>query len=370
MKFEGPPPQEESDNDKEKRFSSVSRILGARNKEDEEKAWKFYREIFEKPRLRIDNEYRENEKLKTLEEEKLITLANEISNRIVRKYGGEEIDLGDKHVVITKFEGREEGDDITWGFFAGGTQLLSLQEQPKGTTFLKTMIHEMVHYKSFNSVSLEGGVYEKCPVCREDLNGTYCKNCGSENVPDLTTYRCGLRMYSPKNSEGYFRVLNEAVTEELAVEGVKEGLEEAEVLRKEKGKRDKFIEELRKVNPPDELLESVVYGEHLEVGDDALKDGRYNVLENEDGSGMLLKLASYPTERKILSRLTEKILEKNSDRYNNKKEVFDEFARAMISGGMLPLGRLVDGTFGKGTLRKIGELDSDIEALEEFIKSL
>ncbi len=42
----------------------------------------------------------------------------------------------------------------------------------------------------------------------------------------------------------------------------------------------------------------------------------------------------------------------------------------MLTGNILPVGRLVDGTFGRGTLRRIGELDHDTQALEEFVESL
>jgi hypothetical protein len=42
----------------------------------------------------------------------------------------------------------------------------------------------------------------------------------------------------------------------------------------------------------------------------------------------------------------------------------------MMTGDILPVGRLIDRTFGRGTLRQIGELDSDIDKQEKFVKSL
>jgi hypothetical protein len=68
--------------------------------------------------------------------------------------------------------------------------------------------------------------------------------------------------------------------------------------------------------------------------------------------------------------LLDKLYEKNTDQFSNREEVFNVFAKAMLTGNILPLGRLVDGTFGRGTLRKIGELDHDVQALEEFVESL
>ena len=68
--------------------------------------------------------------------------------------------------------------------------------------------------------------------------------------------------------------------------------------------------------------------------------------------------------------MIDKILEKNPDKFQDKEEVFEVFAKGMITGNILPVGRLVERTFGKGTLRKIGELDQDLRAQEEFVNSL
>jgi hypothetical protein len=42
----------------------------------------------------------------------------------------------------------------------------------------------------------------------------------------------------------------------------------------------------------------------------------------------------------------------------------------MMTGNILPVGRLIERTFGNGTLRRIGELDQDMQAQEEFVNSL
>jgi hypothetical protein len=67
--------------------------------------------------------------------------------------------------------------------------------------------------------------------------------------------------------------------------------------------------------------------------------------------------------------LIQKLFRRNSQ-FKDASEIYDLFRRGMMTGDILPLGRLIDRTFGKGTLRRIGELDSDIDAQEKFIKSL
>ena len=46
------------------------------------------------------------------------------------------------------------------------------------------------------------------------------------------------------------------------------------------------------------------------------------------------------------------------------------FRRGMMTGDILKLGKLIESTFGRGTLRGIGNLDSNLQAQEKFIESL
>jgi hypothetical protein len=68
--------------------------------------------------------------------------------------------------------------------------------------------------------------------------------------------------------------------------------------------------------------------------------------------------------------LIDKILERNSEKFQDREEIFEIFAKGMMTGNILPVGRLIERTFGNGTLRRIGELDQDIQAQKEFVNSL
>lgn len=68
--------------------------------------------------------------------------------------------------------------------------------------------------------------------------------------------------------------------------------------------------------------------------------------------------------------LIDALYERNKNNFNDREEVFDMFAKNAFTGNMYELGKLVDKTFGRGTLRKIGKLDAHIEEQEKFIKSL
>ncbi len=60
-------------------------------------------------------------------------------------------------------------------------------------------------------------------------------------------------------------------------------------------------------------------------------------------------------EREKLDALIEQLWEKNQDTFSGKEEILDLFIRAHVTGNLLPVGRLVEKTFGKGSFRKIGE---------------
>ena len=68
--------------------------------------------------------------------------------------------------------------------------------------------------------------------------------------------------------------------------------------------------------------------------------------------------------------MIDKLLERNKIKFQNKEEIFEIFSMAMMTGNILPIGKLIDGTFGAGVFRKIGELDDDIREQEKLVNSL
>ena len=154
----------------------------------------------------------------------------------------------------------------------------------------------------------------------------------------------------------YFNNLNEAVTEELVKRFIldpvvrenplfKYELEETERLKRE-------------------------YGEvRYKSGEKFFPDDVYWAKEDAEGnlSGRIL---TYPQERRILNALIDRLFEINKGQFKEREQVFDVFAKAMFSGNILPLGRLIDGSFGEGIFRKIGELDDSLNQQEEFVNAL
>lgn len=79
--------------------------------------------------------------------------------------------------------------------------------------------------------------------------------------------------------------------------------------------------------------------------------------------------------RKILDDLIFKLYAKHLGRFRSKDAVFEMFAKAVSTGRIYALGKMIEKTFGKGALRNLGKIDTsnedeDIQKLEEFVNSL
>ena len=93
----------------------------------------------------------------------------------------------------------------------------------------------------------------------------------------------------------------------------------------------------------------------------------------DDGSkekGLLVKMFVYQTERKALNAILDKLYERNKNVFSDRENIFDLFAGGMLSGKILPLARLIEKTFGTGTLRKLGEVGDDAGKLQALVESL
>lgn len=66
---------------------------------------------------------------------------------------------------------------------------------------------------------------------------------------------------------------------------------------------------------------------------------------------------SRDNERGLLIEFATKIFEKTKPQFDSVDAVIDVFIRAHITGNLLPIARLVESVFGKGSFRKLGEGD-------------
>jgi len=302
---------------------------------------------------RFDNQVFEEligkEREKTSEELEIISFANEATNEVRRKYGLEDFDIPSKniHVVTEEAWPREKST----AFYNSMVQGIAMREKMSKLAFMKTVFHEMLHFKSYGAAQITTG----------------------ENT-ELDEYRLGLTVHTRDGKKLYFINLNEAVTEEMTKRFASELL-----------KKELFADEIAQTqdvirNYPQATTDSgkplfdedTFYAEVQESQN--WRDATDRLFGRRIlGSGVTnisIEGFTYKAERKILNTLIDKIFERNPEEFYDREEVFEVFVKGMITGNILPIGRLIEQTFENGTLRKIGELDNDIQAQEKFVNSL
>ena len=72
----------------------------------------------------------------------------------------------------------------------------------------------------------------------------------------------------------------------------------------------------------------------------------------------------------MLKFLVARIYNRNKEGFKNPDGVYEVFERAVMTGDLFELTRLVDGTFGRGTLRKIGDTSKTVEEIDKFVEGL
>lgn len=78
-------------------------------------------------------------------------------------------------------------------------------------------------------------------------------------------------------------------------------------------------------------------------------------IDGENAISANVKTHEYARERERLNKLIDELFEKNEGTFKDREGVFDVFARAVMTGRLLPVARLIEKTFGKGSFRELGE---------------
>lgn len=286
------------------------------------------------------------ERAKTPEELRIISLANELTNNLRKDYELEEFNIPPQNIHIVKRDAWPKHIKAS-AIYMSSLQGVVSREQEANLVSLEKILHEMVHFKSYASSQVT-----------------------KSQEAELREYRLGLVVHARDGRSQYFRNLNEAVTEEITMELMGKVLHHP-LFEKEV----KQTEELGSRYPDaatadgEPLFDEDTY--HAGLADrTTLTDRAGRLIGRERSRKISTEHFTYQRERKILYDLIAKLFERNPQKFSNETEVCAVFTKSMMTGDLFSLGKLVDGTFGKGTLRKIGELDDDIDAQEQFVKSL
>jgi len=328
------------------KFSSFERVVGNIAEAEKEK-------ILREKGERFDDQFFERmkgkEREKTPEELEIISLVDEATNKLRRKYGLEDFNIPAKNIHVIKEEewspteaGLPEGKGVA--VYSHKPQAVAMREQPHKIVFMKFAFHEMLHFKSYGALQITSG-----------------------DSPELQDYRMGLIVHTRDGKTKYFTNLNEAVTEEMTIRFASK-LFDNQLFAEERRQTKKLIKKY-----PNAQSDSggPLFTDDTYCADIDKKKTWGQAIGRIFGRERMVTAAfTYPAERKILNTLIDKIFERNPEQFKDKEEVFEVFCQSMMTGNILPIGRLIDNTFSHGTLRRIGEMDQNIKEQEEFVNSL
>lgn len=340
----------------ERRKSSFERVVG--NISETQKG-----EILQEKEEGFDNQIfgylKGKEREKTPEELQVIALANDMTNEIRRQYGLDDFDVPANNIHIVRKEHWPEERADSEAYYSSMLQAVVSLEDDEKILLMKKTLHEMLHFKSYNAIQST-----------------------KEERPYIKGYRVGLTVTERSGNNIYLGSLNEAVTEEMVKRFVTKNKNYLRFLE-----NPLFSEEIKKSQ---EIIAAYHDAKNIYDGNIFTEDTFYANIkkvseENSDGSQptrihLTAFNFAYSRERKNLNMIINKIFERNPGQFNSQEEIFDIFAKAMMTGNILPIGKLMDKTFGRGTFDKFTELDKSglslfedprkAEKQDKFIESL
>lgn len=273
------------------------------------------------------------ERVKTEEEERIIDLIRESGDRIDEVVGAPKFPIPAKNIHIIPGSNWPDLLGSTGAIFNSETQQIAIKETESRLQLAHEAFHEYMHLKSFGSLQVTG----------DSLLGPY---------------RAGLTTIDRNNDKEFFRLINEALTEELTMSFINQ-IKHLEPFRSETDQVGQLKQE---------------FGERVftENGSTFFDDELYFVTaeRNEDGAvDFNGQSFTYPQERAALNTLIDKTVERYQLNDLTAEDVKHQFLTGYITGNILSIGKLIDSTFGKGTFRAIGAIE-DPDELTNFVDNL
>ena len=275
--------------------------------------------------------YEGREREKTERERRIVALVDGETNALRRKYGLPDLEVPAENFHLIPAASWDTSNGTA--YYSGREQAVAMRETTSDLGFAKKVFHEMIHFKSY------GAVQRKM------------------DTEKFSEYRTGLVIHGRRGDATYFRAINEAVTEELTKRAMRASAGH-ELFRKDIEETQRLLSE--SPNAVDATGQpffnsDTFFARRLpgNAGDRDIEGERF----------------TYVKERKSLRMLAERLHESYPDRFPDAEAAFDAFAKAMLTGNILPIGRAIDRAFGSGTFRRVGEIE-DPEELLAYVASL
>lgn len=271
---------------------------------------------------------------KTNEHYKIIQAVNIATNELLAECGMEphEVPPANIHLVETS----DSVENVDAGFAPQGQMIIFGERAHKeNIVFASSLLHEAIHAKGYNALRIG-----------EDESGT-------PNA--LNIHGSGMQMGSKDGTRVFLQNFDEALTELITIKLLPKVLADPS-LSAEAKKQEAIKEKIRSVLGSSEELED-----------------SYFFILNESGALTDYEPHAYPTQRKTVTLLIEKILASNTSPFTTAEEIEKFFIKSKMNGHLVELANVTDKAFGEGTFRKMAEADidnHDPEPFKAFIEAL
>lgn len=314
--------------------SGINRVIGYES-EKEKEFLQYFKDKFE------NNTVSSEEKEKTTEQQELIERINFEMKDFLAQYGIKAIEIPSNNVHLldkTKFteaelERIQEQFGTENGFYSALTQGVVILKDYDASklSFLQTLVHEILHLQGFYS-------YQKSSQENADLT---LRN--KDESVSINIRRSGFSIGTTDGKRLLFHKLNESVITELEIRFEKNYMTQWPELEEELDARDNYIEQVvTRDRVPIEVMRQTVAG-----------------IKGDEATGY--KWVSYPyhKERQQFNSLIDELFARNKHDFVSREQIFNLFADATLTGRLLPIVRLIEKSFGKGSFRTIGERSAD-----------
>lgn len=325
-----------------KKESGVSRAVGF-GTDTEEAILRFFKHKFE------TKKEEEIEKEHSVELDKVIYKINEAMKEFLAGYGVESFTIPAKNVLILDQNKLTSSQLEILGKRYGKTNGLYLLYKQKivllldyakedKLRFLQSLVHEMFHVNSFVSYETtdqEGAIQ----LTRE--------NDPNDKV-NIRLRRMGFKIDSEKGPV-YFYDIDEAIITELTMRFDWKYFSKIPEIADEYEAREEILKEaLKSGEEMDDLRRSIA-----NFSEESIEN------QTKKGFKFALRGYSYDEEREDLNDLIDELYEKNKSQFESEEDVFAVFAKAVLTGRLLPAARLIEQSFGKGSFKTLGVLTKE-----------
>lgn len=318
--------------------SGVNRVVGFESEKEEE-----FLQYFKN---KFDTNIPDSKEIeKTAEQQEVIARVNAEMRGFLEHYGVEsvEIPVNNVHILdkskftVEELEKIQEKFGTEYGFYSALKQGVVVMNDygVSKLSFLQTLVHEILHLQGFYS-------YQKSSIEAADIT---LRN--KDDSVGMNIRRSGFSIGTKDGKRLLFHNLNESVITELEIRFENMVMARWPEVESELKARDEYVQQIAERDrvPIEKVRHTVAR------------------IKYDESSGY--KLVSYPYHdaRINFNSLVDELYEKNKSEFKSREQVFSIFAEATITGRLLPIARLIEKTFGRGSFRIIGERSADKQSL-------